>query len=110
MSAGKQNVLSGQKPLLRPIIGLAVNLPKRDLEYITIEAIRKHRRLRDAAEALEASYSDQPSKSADTVGHARLAWVSAMMQMHTQQTLLSTLLDVLGYIPDVPDDKAALAG
>jgi hypothetical protein len=28
-----------------------------------------------------------------------------MIYMHTQQTLLSALLDVLGYIPDVPDDK-----
>jgi hypothetical protein len=107
MSAGKQNVRSGQKPLLRPVVGLAETLPEKDLEHITIEVIRKHRRLRDQAEALESSYSDQASKSADTVGQAHLAWVSAMMQMHTQQTLLSTLLDVLGYIPEVPGDEIA---
>lgn len=107
MSAKEQNVLSGHKPVLRPVVGLAENLPKKDLEHITIEAIKKHRRLRDEAEALEASYSDQPSKSADTVGHARLAWVTAMMEMHTQQTLLSTLLDVLGYVPDVPSNEIA---
>ncbi len=110
MSAGKQSVLTDHNPLLRPVIGLAENLPKKDLERITIEAIRKHRRLRDEAEFLEASYSEQPARSSDTVGPARLAWVSAMIQVHTQQTLLSTLLNVLGYIPDVPDDKAALAG
>jgi hypothetical protein len=107
MSAAKQDILSSHKPLLRPVVGLAENLPKEDLEHITIEVIRKHRRLRDEAEALEASYSDQTLKSADTVGPARLAWVSAMMQMHTQQTLLSTLLDVLGYIPEVPSDAIA---
>ena len=107
MSTGEQSVLDGHRPLLRPVVGLAENLPKKDLEHITIEVIRKHRRLRDEAEALEASYSEQPSKSVDTVGQARLAWVSAMMQMHTQQTLLSTLLDVLGYIPEVPGDEIA---
>ena len=107
MSAGKQSVLSEHKPLLPPVVGLAESLPKKDLEHITIEAIREHRRLRDGADALESSYSEQRSKSADTVGPSRLAWVSAMMQMHTQQTLLSTLLDVLGYVPDVPDDGIA---
>lgn len=107
MSTEKQNVLGGQKPLLTPVVGLAENLPKKDLEHITIEVIRKHRRLRDEAEALEASPCDQSSKLGDTVSQGRLAWVSAMMQMHTQQTLLSTLLDVLGYIPKVPGDKIA---
>jgi hypothetical protein len=107
MSAGKQSILSDHKTLLRPVIGLAENLPRQDLEQITIEAIRKHRRLRDEAEALEVSYSDQPPKSADTVGQARLAWVSAMMQMHAQQRLLSNLLEVLGYIPEVRGDESA---
>lgn len=102
MSNGRQSVLDEHRSLLRPVVGLAENLPKKDLEHITIEVIRKHRRLRDDAEALEASYSEQPSRSPHTVGQARLAWVSAMMQMHAQQTLLSTLLDTLGYIPDVP--------
>mgnify|MGYP001042127531 CR=1 FL=1 len=105
MSFGKQSVPSGNKPLLRPVVGLAESLPKRDLEHITIEVLRKHRRLRDEAEALDAACSDQ--KAADTIGQARLAWVSAMMQMHTQQTLLSTLLDVLGYIPEVPGAEVA---
>lgn len=101
---GKQGSLGARKGLLRPVVGLVETLPKADLEHITVEAIRRHRQLRDEAEALEASYSEQPSKSPDTVGSSRLAWVSAMIHMHTQQTLLSTLLDVLGYIPEVPGD------
>ncbi|RVC87134.1 hypothetical protein EN739_34360, partial [Mesorhizobium sp. M2A.F.Ca.ET.017.03.2.1] len=36
---------------LRPVIGLTESLAKRNLEEITIEAIRTHRRLRDAAKA-----------------------------------------------------------
>lgn len=107
MSTGEESLLDGHKPLLRPVVGLGENLPKKDLEFITIEAIRRHRRLRNEAGALEASYSEQSSKAAVTADQARLAWVSAMMQMHTQQALLSTLLDVLGYIPDVPGDEIA---
>jgi len=84
---------------------LAESLPKRDLEHITTEAIRTHRRLRDEAAALEASYVEQPRANDGSVGSARLAWASAMMSMHAHQALLSTLLDVLGYIPDVPSEE-----
>ena len=38
------------------------------------------------------------------MGPSRLAWVSAMMQMHTQQAVLSTLLGELGYSPDISND------
>ena len=65
-------------------------------DSITIEAIRTHRRLRDEAAALERSYSEPTSKTADTVGASRLAWVNAMIHLHTPQTLLSTPLDVPG--------------
>ncbi|MBA8907959.1 transcriptional repressor TraM [Aminobacter ciceronei] len=93
---------SEPKLLLRPVVGLAEGLPKSDLEHITVEVIRTHRRLRDEAEALEAPYVENPQANDRTVGAARLAWVSAMMALHAHQALLSTLLDVLGYIPDVP--------
>lgn len=99
--------LGKHKSLLRPVVGLSENLPKKDLELITIEAIKKHRSLRDEAEALGTFYCDKQTKSAKTVGPSRLAWVSAMMQVHAQQTLLSTLLEVLGYVPDVPGDHSA---
>jgi hypothetical protein len=105
MRAGKRSALHGHDRLLRPVIGLAENLPKKDLEHITVEAIRRHRHLRDEAEALHTPYVEQSIAVEDTVGSQRLAWVSAMIHMHTHQTLLSTLLDVLGYIPDVPGEK-----
>lgn len=91
--------------VLRAVIGLTDNLPKKDLEIITGEAIRTHRRLRDEAEALFPPYGDLPPNASDSVGVARLAWVSAMIQMHAQQTVVSTLLEVLGYVPDVPDGE-----
>jgi len=98
--------LLGNKPLLRPVVGLAEKLPRADLEQITIDAIRKHRRLRDRAEALHAEGLAPPSvgQRTDVVGSAKLAYVQAMIEVHGQQAVLSTLLDVLGYTPKVPKD------
>ncbi|RUV66914.1 transcriptional regulator [Mesorhizobium sp. M5C.F.Cr.IN.023.01.1.1] len=96
---------SEHKTTLRPVIGLTENLPKRDLEQITIQAIRTHRRLRNAAEARYEEWRQSPAVAAcDTVGPARIAYVTAMIDMHAQQTVLSTLLDMLGHVPSVPAD------
>lgn len=94
------------KLVLRPVVGLTENLPTSELEQITIQAIKTHRRLRDLAEARQnewhATQAHDPSTA--SAGPARIAYVTAMIDMHAQQTVLSTLLDVLGYIPSVPGD------
>lgn len=91
--------------MLRPVVGLASSLPKADLERITACAIRKHRRLRDIAENKEEDLRAiaQVDAMSDTVGAPRLAYIEAMIDMHAQQIVVSTLLDVLGYIPAVTD-------
>jgi hypothetical protein len=106
MVAGKNtNMQPEQKIILRPIIGLTENLPKDDLERITIEAIKSHRRLRDVAEERwEQCSMEPPDPLAETVGAERVAYITAMIDMHAQQTVLSTLLDVLGHIPSVATD------
>lgn len=91
------------KHILRPVAGLTENLPKADLELITIEAIKTHRRLRDQAKAKFEQWRSLESLAQDgSIGAARIAYVSAMIDLHAQQTALSTLLEVLGYIPKVP--------
>lgn len=105
MGTGSQAARYEHEPPLRPVVGLAEGLPKKDLEQITVEAIRTHRRLRDEAEALEAPYAEDAKPNDCSTGTTRLAWVSAMMTMHAQQALLSTLLDVLGYVPEVPAEQ-----
>lgn len=96
---------SEHKITLRPVVGLTENLPKRVLERITVEAIRTHRRLRDTAEAkFEEWRKVPPVANCDALGPERMAYVSAMIDMHAQQTVLSTLLDVLGHVPLVPAD------
>jgi len=106
MATEKNGVVQPEyKITLRPVVGLTENLPKRDLEQITIQAIRTHRRLRDTAEAKYEEWRKLPPVAyCDTLGPERIAYVSAMIEMHAQQTVLSTLLDVLGHVPLVPAD------
>ncbi len=84
-----------------PIIGLAKSLPKARLETIVVEAIYKHRYLRDVAE-LRHTESNQIAGQDDVDQPRREAYVRAMIDMHAQQTVLSTLLGVLGYVPEMP--------
>ncbi|WP_108610722.1 transcriptional repressor TraM [Aminobacter sp. MSH1] len=102
----KGNVQPEHKLVLRPVVGLTENLPTSDLEQITVQAIRTHRRLRDLAEARQDQWHaiEARDPSAKSARPARIAYVTAMIEMHAQQTVLSTLLDVLGYIPSVPED------
>lgn len=86
---------------LGPIIGLASSLPKGTLETIVVEAIYKHRYLRDVAE-LRCAESRPSANCGETVRRGREAYVRAMIDMHAQQTVLSTLLSVLGYVPEMP--------
>ena len=94
-----------RKALLRPIVGLATNLSRTDLERITVHAIKKHRLLRDIAESKELALKALPlgGTDLDTAAAARLAYVDAMIEMHAQQTVVSTLLDVLGYVPNTKE-------
>ncbi|QPC88923.1 transcriptional regulator (plasmid) [Mesorhizobium sp. NBSH29] len=94
-----------QKLVLRPVVGLTENLPKDELEQIVVQAIKAHRRLRDLAEVRQDEWHAIEAHAAATgTEPSRIAYVTAMIDMHAQQTVLSTLLDVLGYIPSVPGD------
>lgn len=94
------------KLVLRPVVGLTENLPKADLEQITIQAIKAHHRLRDLAEACQEKWHaiEAGVPFAKAARSAHIDYVTAMIGMHAQQTVVSTLLDVLGYIPSVPSD------
>lgn len=85
---------------LRPIVGLAQLLPKDVLEKIVVEAIYKHRHLGNIA---ERHYSEsRRCAGSETMQEVRTTYIRAMIELHTQQALLSTLLEVLGYLPEVP--------
>ena len=86
---------------LRPIVGLTEALPKNHLETIVVEAIIRHRYLRDLAEARQAELTLLAARG-ELSDVASLVYIRAMIAVHAQQTVLSTLLDVLGYVPEVP--------
>lgn len=95
--------MSNNKVVLTPLIGLMNGRSQAEVERFTVEEIRKHRRLRDEASILDANLSSAYGEGKDEVERA---YVAAMIAMHAQQTVVSTLLDILGYIPDVPGERS----
>jgi hypothetical protein len=93
-----ENAVSQNKLVLRPLIGLMRGQAPEEIEHFVIEEIKKHRRLRDEAVGLEIALEASPQEC-DQIS-ARRAYITAMIAMHAQQTVVSTLLDILGYIPD----------
>lgn len=84
-------------------MGLTAGLPKKILEPIVVEAMLKHRFLRDVAE-LRHKEIGRSSSSEDAINSAQIAYIRAMIDVHAQQTVVSVLIDTLGYIPETPDN------
>ena len=96
--------MSDTKLILRPLIGLMSDQPPEEIEHYVVLEIEKHRRLRDEALFLEAQVDAATEE--DEVRDAGRAYISAMIAVHAQQTVVSTLLDILGYIPEIPKPKS----
>lgn len=95
--------VSDIKLILRPLIGLMSDQPPEEIERHVVREIEKHRRLRNDAVMLEAKVD--AATDSDTVREASQDYIQAMIGVHAQQTVVSTLLDILGYIPDMPKSK-----
>lgn len=95
--------LTETKIVLRPLIGLMSGQSPEEIEHHVVQEIEKHRRLRDEASLLEARVDS--AASPDETQQASRAYISAMIAVHAQQTVVSTLLDILGYIPEMPKQK-----
>ncbi|MXN49457.1 hypothetical protein GR138_30175 [Shinella kummerowiae] len=100
--------MSETKLVLRPLIGLMSAMPPEEIERHVVQEIEKHRRLRDEAVVLESriDHASKLQRNQIDIQEASRAYVSAMIAVHAQQTVVSTLLDILGYIPDMPGTKA----
>ncbi|RWB78238.1 transcriptional repressor TraM [Mesorhizobium sp.] len=86
---------------LRPIVGLTRGLPPTDLETLTIEAIRTHRRLVDKADQLFQALPEEYKSGKVTGGPQHLCYIEASMEMHAQMSVVNALISILGYIPKV---------
>ncbi|HEV7248098.1 MAG TPA: transcriptional repressor TraM [Shinella sp.] len=102
MDVSDDDTVSGNKLVLRPLIGLMNGLEPQEIEQFVIEELEKHRRLRDEAIRLETILESQPSGAGVDTNRA---FISAMIAVHAQQTVVSTLLDILGYIPETLTKK-----
>lgn len=101
--ANADGLVSDNKLILRPLIGLMSDQPPEEIERHVVREIEKHRRLRNDAVMLEAKVD--AAADSDTVREASEDYIQAMIAVHAQQTVVSTLLDILGYIPDMPRSK-----
>ncbi|EUB98284.1 Transcriptional repressor TraM [Rhizobium sp. CF080] len=92
--------MSQNKLVLRPLIGLMSNQPPEEVERHVVLEIEKHRRLRDEAVVLESQMG--AAAGTEELQQTSRSYVSAMIALHAQQTVVSTLLDILGYLPAMP--------
>lgn len=84
---------------LRPVIGLTRGLPMSDLETLTADAIRTHRRLVAKADELFHALPDDYKAGKATGGEQHLSFIEASIEMHAQMSAVNTLINILGYIP-----------
>lgn len=92
-----------EKIFLRPLLGLLEGKPKDMIERLTIDAMNKHRYLVGEAELAYDRFKTKPDELA--IAEAQEVYLSSMIAVHAQQTVVSTLLDILGYIPATPPEK-----
>lgn len=92
------------KIFLRPLVGLLEGQSTDVIERLTVEAITKHRALVCEAEIAYNRLKNGPDEPEST--EARQTYLASMIDMHAQQTVVSTMLDILGYIPSTLAEKA----
>lgn len=86
---------------LRPLVGLLADVSEPVVEYLTIEAIRKHRQLVVKAEELFQRLPEAMRAGREPVGEANIDYLDATIEMHAHMSALTTLLKILGRTPTV---------
>ncbi len=79
-----------------------------ELEALAVCAILEHRRLLVADEAVYEEWtraSADPSVSADVLASLQDEYLARQKKAEAQQRELSEIIDVLGYVPEVPLDE-----
>jgi hypothetical protein len=84
------------------------SMPKAELEALAVEQIREQRRLMAADEAVYEEWlcaSNNPDTPADIMKSLQDEYFARQMKAEAQQEQLSSILDLLGYVPEVRDDS-----
>ncbi|MCA1370252.1 transcriptional repressor TraM [Bradyrhizobium sp. BRP14] len=82
-----------------------VSMQKSELEALAVSAIREHRRLLAADQAVYEEWSranDDPSISSSVLQTLQDEYIARQKISEAQQEELSEILDALGFIPVVP--------
>ncbi|WP_037469894.1 transcriptional repressor TraM [Sinorhizobium fredii] len=83
------------------------SMEKSDLEKLAVSAILEHRRLIAADEAVYEEWTrstSDPSISGSVLKSLQEEYVARQKKSEAQQEELSEIIDVLGYVPQVPLD------
>lgn len=83
------------------------SMQKSELEALAVSAIREHRRLLAADEAVYEEWtraSADPSVSTAVLKSLQDEYVARQKKSEAQQEVLSEIIDVLGYVPEVAPD------
>lgn len=96
-----EDVTVSKEVELGPVVGLTRGLPPADLENLTIDAIRTHRRLVEKADELFQALPEGYKSGELTGGPQHLCFIEASIEMHAQMSALTSLLSILGYVPKV---------
>ena len=83
------------------------SMQKSQLEVLAIAAIKEHRRLIVADEAVYEEWSrasSDPAVSSALVETLQREYTARQQKSEAQQEELSKIIDALGYIPDMPPD------
>lgn len=81
-------------------------MSKAELELVVIDAIRQHRCLMEADQVVYEEWersSEDPCVPLEQVEKLEAECLRRQKLTAEQQDTLSELLDILGYIPEVPD-------
>lgn len=83
------------------------SMQKPELEVLAVAAIREHRHLITADEAVYEEWtraSADPSVSAAVLNSLQDEYVARQKKSEAQQEVLSEIIDALGYVPEVAPD------
>ncbi|MBB3918005.1 transcriptional regulator [Rhizobium anhuiense] len=86
------------------------SMEESELEVLAVAAIREHRHLIAADEAVYEEWtraSADPSVSAAVLKSLQDEYVARQKKSEAQQELLSEIIDALGYVPKVAPDGEA---
>lgn len=83
---------------------------KADLEALAMSAILEHRRLFESDQAVYEEWeraANDPTSAPTVTQSLQDEYMRRRAETAEQQELLADLIDVLGYVPDVPVDEGA---